>query len=174
MQNNIVNRGILYSLGHHILGAHVSILVWKSFWISHCLLRLCSWSFILFHPTSIRFSWSTHLPICLFVFEDLTSIIRTDLPILVVLIDLMNSAIIFYDLISNDHTQIINFPTWLPGCDSYSPALLNLFLSSFQFYNGFPSILKFWSCFCLGFHSLSVTFTMRCSISLHCLWIFLC
>ena len=32
--------------------------------------------------------------------------------------------------ISNDLTQIVNFPTWIPDCDSDSPALLDLFISS--------------------------------------------
>ena len=32
--------------------------------------------------------------------------------------------------ISNDVTHIVNFPTWIPGCDSHSPALLDLFISS--------------------------------------------
>ena len=32
--------------------------------------------------------------------------------------------------ISNDLTQIINFPTRIPDCDSHSPALLDLFISS--------------------------------------------
>ena len=32
--------------------------------------------------------------------------------------------------ISNDFTQIVNFPTRIPDCDSHSPALLDLFLSS--------------------------------------------
>ena len=32
--------------------------------------------------------------------------------------------------ISNDLTQIVNFPTRTPDCDSHSPALLDLFLSS--------------------------------------------
>ena len=32
--------------------------------------------------------------------------------------------------ISNDLTQIFNFPTWIPDCDSHSLALLDLFLSS--------------------------------------------
>ena len=30
--------------------------------------------------------------------------------------------------ISNDLTQIVNVPTQIPDCDSYSPALLDLFL----------------------------------------------
>ena len=32
--------------------------------------------------------------------------------------------------ISNDVTQMVNFPTRIPDCDSHSPALLDLFLSS--------------------------------------------
>ena len=32
--------------------------------------------------------------------------------------------------ISNDPTQMVNFPTRIPDCDSYSPALLDLCLSS--------------------------------------------
>ena len=32
--------------------------------------------------------------------------------------------------ISNDLTQMVNFPTQIPHCDSHSPALLNLFSSS--------------------------------------------
>ena len=32
--------------------------------------------------------------------------------------------------ISNKLTQMVNFPTWIPGCASDSPALLGLFLSS--------------------------------------------
>ena len=32
--------------------------------------------------------------------------------------------------ISNDLTQMVDFPTRIPGCDSHSPALLDLFISS--------------------------------------------
>ena len=32
--------------------------------------------------------------------------------------------------ISNDLTQMVNFSTWIPDCDSNSPALLDLFISS--------------------------------------------
>ena len=32
--------------------------------------------------------------------------------------------------ISNDLLQIVNFLTWIPDCDSYSPSLLDFFLSS--------------------------------------------
>ena len=59
--------------------------------------------------------------------ETLMSIISTGLPILVELIDLVNSVIIFQ--ISNDLTQMVNFPTWILDCDSHSPALLDFFLS---------------------------------------------
>ena len=31
--------------------------------------------------------------------------------------------------ISNDLTQIVNFPTWIPDCDSHSPSVLDLFIS---------------------------------------------
>ena len=41
-------------------------------------------------------------------------------------IDLVNSVII-----SNDLTQMVNFPTWIPDFNSYSPALLDSFLSSY-------------------------------------------
>ena len=33
-------------------------------------------------------------------------------------------------LISNDLTQMVNFPTQIPDCDTHSPALLGLILSS--------------------------------------------
>ena len=52
----------------------------------------------------------------IFSLETLMSIIRTGLPILV-------------ELISNDLSQMVNFPTWIPDCDPHSPALLDLFLS---------------------------------------------
>ena len=32
--------------------------------------------------------------------------------------------------ISNDLTQMVNFPTWIPDCDYHSPGLLGLFFSS--------------------------------------------
>ena len=73
---------------------------------------------------------STH-PLMFFLFETLTSIIRTGLAILLELINLVNSVIILLYLncyFSNDLTQKVNFPTWIPDCDSHSPALLDLFL----------------------------------------------
>ena len=41
---------------------------------------------------------------------------------------LMNS--VMNSVISNDLTQIVNFPTHIPDCDSHSPTLLDLFISS--------------------------------------------
>ena len=62
----------------------------------------------------MRFSQSTHLLMFLSL-ETLTSIIRTDC---------------YNFSISNDLTQMVNFPTRIPDCDSHSPALLDLFFSS--------------------------------------------
>ena len=59
--------------------------------------------------------------------ETLTSIRKTGLPILVALMDLVNS---YKFSISDDLTQMVNFPMPIPDCDSHSPALLDLFLSS--------------------------------------------
>ena len=90
------------------------------------LLCLCARFLILFHLTYMRFSRSTHLLMYLSL-ETLTSITRTGLPILVELIDLVNC---YHFSISNDLTQMVNFPTRIPDCDFHSPALLDLFLSS--------------------------------------------
>ena len=59
--------------------------------------------------------------------ETLMSMIRTSLPILVELIDLVKS---YNFSLSNDFTQMVNFPTQIPDCDSHSLALLDFFLSS--------------------------------------------
>ena len=91
------------------------------------LLRLCAWFLILFHLMYMRFSRSTHLLMYLSL-ETLTFIVRTGLPILVELIDLINSVYNFS--ISNDLTQMVNVPTRIPNCDSRSPALLDLLLFS--------------------------------------------
>ena len=55
--------------------------------------------------------------------ETSASIIRTDSPILVEQIDPVNSVII-----SNDFTQMVNFPSQNPDCDSHSPDLFDFFL----------------------------------------------
>ena len=54
-------------------------------------------------------------------FETFMSIIRTVQPILVELTDLE---------LSNNLPWMVNFPIWIPNCDSHSPALLDLFISS--------------------------------------------
>ena len=74
----------------------------------------------------MTFSQSTHLLMFL-ALETLMSIIRTGLPILVELIDLVNC---YNFSISNDLTQMVNFPTQIPDCDSHSSHLLDFFLSS--------------------------------------------
>ena len=51
-------------------------------------------------------------------------IIRIGFPVLIEMIDLVNYVI------SNEPTQMANFPTWILDCDSHIPALLSLFLSS--------------------------------------------
>ena len=56
----------------------------------------------------------------------LTSNITSSLPILVELMDFLNSVIFF--LYSNDLTKIVNFPTLIPESDSHNPTLLDLFL----------------------------------------------
>ena len=63
---------------------------------------------------------------CLYL-ATLTSIIRTSLPILVELMDLVNS---YNFSISNDLTQMVNFPTQIPECNFHSTALLNVLISS--------------------------------------------
>ena len=78
-----------------------------SFSSNNHLLHLCALFLILFYLTLIRISGSTHLLMCLSL-ETLMSIIRTGQPILVELIDLVNCNIFS---ISNDLTQMINFPT---------------------------------------------------------------
>ena len=55
--------------------------------------------------------------------KTLTSI-RTGQPVLVELIDVVNSVI------SNDLTQMVKFPPRIPGSDYISPAILDLFISS--------------------------------------------
>ena len=75
----------------------------------------------------MRFSWSTHLLVCL-SFKTSKSIIRTGYPILLELIDLVNSY--SFSLISNYLTHTVVFPAWIPDCDSHSPTLLDLFLPS--------------------------------------------
>ena len=66
------------------------------------------------------------------------------------LIDLVNS-------ISNDLTQMVNSPTWIPDCDSYSPALLDLFISS-DVYNHSTMAFPPWGNFDHVIVSVSIDF----------------
>ena len=77
--------------------------------------KLCK--FLLMFSTGI----GSHLLMCLSL-ETLTSIVRTGLPILVELIDLVNSVIIFLS-----QTTLLRWLTFLLGLQ---PLLLDLFLSS--------------------------------------------
>ena len=67
------------------------------------------------------FSQSTHLLMFLSL-EALMAIIRTGLPTLAELIDLVNC---YNFSISNHLTQMVNFPTRIPDCGFHSPALLD-------------------------------------------------
>ena len=75
----------------------------------------------------MRFSRSTHLLMFLYL-ETLMSIIRTGLPVLVELINLVSSVITFVSQMT-----LLRWLTFLLGsqtCDCHSPALLDFFLSS--------------------------------------------
>ena len=74
----------------------------------------------------MKISRSTHLLMFLSL-ETLTFIIRIGLAILGKLIELVNC---YNFSTSNDLPQSVNFPSRIQGCDSHSPALLDLFLSS--------------------------------------------
>ena len=121
----------------------------------------------------MRFSRLTHLPMFLSL-EALTSIIRTGLPVLVELIDLVNSAIILLSQMT-----LLRWLTFLLASQTVILIALLFWiyffhLSLYLFYNAFPSIGKFWSCCCLSFHWLSIQFTTGCPISSHSLWLFSC
>ena len=51
----------------------------------------------------------------------------------------------FVIVVSNGLTQMVNFPTHIPDCDSHIPALLDLFLSSdvVLFCKAFPPLQNF-------------------------------
>ena len=65
-----------------------------------------------------------------------------------------------YDFpISNELTQIVNFPAQIPSCDSHSPALLDFFIfSGTGIYStmGFPPMRNSGHVFYLSFHWLSI------------------
>ena len=91
------------------------------------LIRCYARFLILFRPTWMRLSRSTHLLMSLFLgtfdvdHKDwLTYSGGTDRP----------GEFSYNFSILNDLTQIVNFPTRIPDCDSHSPVFLNLFISS--------------------------------------------
>ena len=68
-----------------------------------------------------------HLHLVYHLTVTLISIIKTGNIFWIELIDLEKSVKIVK--ISNDPTHMVNFPAWIPDCDSHSPALLDFFLS---------------------------------------------
>ena len=109
-----------------------------------------------------------------FVLETLTSIIRTGLPILIELINLVNSIIILLSQMT-----LLRWLTFLHGSQTVILIVLlfwtYFFLLTLVFVlQWLPSIGKFWSCCCLSFHWLSIKFTMGCLVSSHSLWLFSC
>ena len=116
----------------------------------------------------MRFSQSTHL-LCLSL-ATLTAIIRIGSPILVGLIDLVNSVII-----SNHLTWMVNFPSQMPDwlSQSCSFGFIYFFWCWYLFDNCFFLIEKFWSCCYLSFYWLSIIFTTGCPVTSHCLWLIL-
>ena len=58
--------------------------------------------------------------------------------------------------ISNDLTQIVNFPTWIPDCDFHIPALLDLFLLMLVFVLQWLSLL--WEILIMLLSQFPVTF----------------
>ena len=57
--------------------------------------------------------------------------------------------------ISNDLTQMVNIPTWFPDCESRSPALWDLFLSS-----------SVCICFTIAFSSFGISNHVVVSVSI--------
>ena len=97
----------------------------SSFSSIHHLLQLCARFLILFHLTLMRFSQSTHLLMFLSL-ETLTSIIRTGLPILVELIDLVNSVIVFLS-----QMILLRWLTFLLGFQTVIPIVLPFWIHFF-------------------------------------------
>ena len=100
----------------------------------------------------MRFLWSSHLIICLSL-ETLTCINYKDLLTYSGETDRPDEIYYIFS-ISNDITSMINFPAWILHCQSHSHSRLHYFflLMLVFFYNDFPSIGIFSSCFCFSFH----------------------
>ena len=109
------------------------------------LLPLYAWFLILFHLTDEVLTISPSAIV--FVFGDfnvhhrdwLTYSSETDRP----------GELCYNFSISNDVSEMVNFPTRIPDCDSHSPALLNLFL--IMLLSQFPLTFFF---FLIGIHSM--------------------
>ena len=82
----------------------------------------------------------------------------------------------FSQTISNDLTQMVNFPTSILGCDSYGPALLDLFLASEASTcstMAFPSLENSdHVVVSVSIEFLSMKFTAGCPVSSHSLWLY--
>ena len=136
--------------------------------ITFCVFMHGFWFYLFLHIDEVL---SINLSANVFVFGDFNI---HDKDWLVELIQLLNSYSFF---ISNDLTQMVNFPTRMPDCDPCSPALLDLFISSDTIVfalQWLSSIGKFWSCCCLRCHWLCSKLKMGSPFSLHSLWLFSC
>ena len=69
--------------------------------------------------------------------------------------------------ISNDLTQMVNFPTWIPDCDSHSPALLDLFLLLLVFVLKCPS--HHWENHAVVSVSIDLLSNLKQDVLLHCI-----
>ena len=117
----------------------------------------------------IVFDSISSLQMCLSL-ETLKSIIRTGSPILVEFIDLVKSSIIFLS-----QSTLLRWLTFLLGSsESCCFGFISFSGCQYLFYNGFPSVGKFWSCGCLSSHWLSNKLKTGCLISLHSLCLFSC
>ena len=80
--------------------------------------------------------------------------------------------------ISNDLTQMVNFHTSIPGCDSCGPALLDFFLASEASTcstMAFPSLENSdHVVVSVSIEFLSIKLTAGCPVSSHSLWLFSC
>ena len=75
---------------------------------------------------------SSHLSFCTVFDVILSKIMHLSLKILtaIILVNLFLGMELVNFFISNDLTQIVDFPTWTHDCDSHIPVLLDLFISS--------------------------------------------
>ena len=106
-------------------------------------------------------------------FKTLTSIIRTGLPILAELIDLVNSVIIFLS-----QMILLRWLTFILGSQTVILTVLLFWISFFQMLvfvqQLLPLLWEILIMFLSRFYWLSIKFTKGCSISLHSLWLFSC